>query len=126
MKPLLQRGRHALFSLIGLMPACASLAAGQANDFPTVSRVEYVVECMREAPVQSREYLYKCACVVDAIAQRMSYDEFVQESTVTNAITIGGERGEVARGMRGGRKVVRHFHEVENEARKACFMKPRG
>ncbi len=81
---------------------------------------------MRGAPVQSREYLYKCSCVVDALAERMSYDEFVQESTIANAITIGGERGEVMRGLQGGRKVAGHFHTMENEARKACFMKPKG
>ncbi|QID16646.1 hypothetical protein G3580_02770 [Nitrogeniibacter mangrovi] len=117
--------RCAVGVMAGALAAMAG-AAGTGHDYPTVSRVEYVVDCMRDAPKASREYLYKCSCVIDQIAQRLSYDEFVNESTVANALTIGGERGEVMRDLRGGRQVARQFHGVENEARKACFMPPRG
>jgi len=95
------------------------------NDYPTVTRVEFVVACMRDAPKASQEYLYKCSCVLDRMAEHLTYDEFVQESTTSNAISIGGERGEVMRGLKGGRAVARTFRSIENDARKACFMKPR-
>lgn len=114
-----------LTGLLAVLLSGPALAAERANDFPTVSRVEYVVACMRDAPAASQEYLYKCSCVIDRIAERLSYDEFVDESTTTDAISIGGERGEVMRGLVGGRKTARHFHTIENEARQACFMQPR-
>jgi hypothetical protein len=110
---------------LAALGAGGALAAGDKNDYPTVGRVEYVVACMREAPKASQEYLYKCSCVIDEIARRLDYDAFVNEATTTDALSIGGERGEVMRGLQGGRKVARHFHAVEDEARKACFMQPR-
>ncbi|WP_230970678.1 hypothetical protein [Nitrogeniibacter aestuarii] len=105
--------------------AGASLAETPKNDYPTITRVEYVVACMRDAPKASQEYMYKCSCVVDKIAEQLDYDEFVKESTTSNAISIGGERGEVMRGLKGGRQLARTFHGIENEARKNCFMKPK-
>jgi len=100
-------------------------AATPKHDYPTVTRVEYVIVCMRDAPKASPEYMYKCSCVVDKIAEHLDYDEFIKESTTSDAISIGGERGEVMRGLKGGRQVARTFRGIENEARKACFMKPR-
>lgn len=110
--------------ITALVPAGAG-AETTRHDYPTVTRVEYVIVCMRDAPKASPEYMYKCSCVVDKIAEHLDYDEFIKESTTSDAISIGGERGEVMRGLKGGRQVARTFRGIENEARKACFMKPR-
>jgi hypothetical protein len=101
----------------------ASCAAAWANDFPTNARVEYVTQCMREHPqATEREAMYKCSCAIDAIAARMSYDEWVDTSTVANAITIAGERGGVVRDMKDGRKIAASWREIQEDARKRCFI----
>jgi hypothetical protein len=103
--------------------ASASCATGWANDFPTNARVEYVMACMREQPqMNPQEARYKCSCAVDAIAERMSYDEWVDVSTVANAITIAGERGGVVRDMKDGRKIAASYRDIQEEARKRCFI----
>ena len=100
-----------------------SCPAAWANDFPTQARVEYVTACMREQPqIEAKEAMYKCSCAVDAIAQRMSYEEWVDVSTVANAITIAGERGGVVRDMKDGRKIASSYRDIQADARKRCFL----
>ncbi|MDO9599113.1 MAG: hypothetical protein Q7J47_15460 [Azoarcus sp.] len=94
-----------------------------ANDFPTIERVEYVLGCARDAQGSPRENIYKCACVIDAIAAKLTYDEYVQISTATNAFSIGGERGEVMRAYTGGREMAGRYRSIQAEARKGCFVR---
>lgn len=104
-----------------MLSICCS--AAWANDFPTQARVEYVTACMREQPqLEAKEAMYKCSCAVDAIAERMSYDEWVNVSTVANAITIAGERGGAVRDMKDGRKIASSYRDVQADARKRCFL----
>lgn len=111
----------AVLALCVLLPT-AGFSATDPGAFPTKDRVEYVLDCMRDTPGSRQELLYKCSCAIDAIAERMSYEAYVGESTVANALTIGGERGEVMRGYTSGRSIAKHFREVQAEARKACFL----
>ncbi len=101
-----------------LLPAAASAA----NDFPTVARVEYVLDCMREAKTPPQESLYKCSCVIDNIAQKVSYDEFIELSTLANAIPIAGERGGALRDLKDGRKRVSSLRQLQSEARRSCLV----
>ena len=78
-----------------LAAAAASLAAtclAASNDYPTSGRVEFVLECMQRN-AGKQEFLYKCACVIDEIAQKYSYDDFVEASTAARYQSLGGERG---------------------------------
>lgn len=97
--------------------------AAVANDFPTVERVEYVLGCARDAQGSPRENVYKCSCVIDAIAAKMSYDEYVQLSTATNAFSIGGERGEVMRAYTGGKEMAGRYRKIQADARKSCMVR---
>jgi hypothetical protein len=103
-------------SLLGVTPA------GYANDFPTRARVEFVLTCMRESKAPVQESMYKCSCAIDAIAEKVSYSAWVDLSTVANGITIAGERGGVMRDMKDGRKLVASFRQLQDEAKKACFI----
>ncbi len=116
-----------------LLVALAILPAGQAaacmNDFPTQERVEFVLECARDAQEKvasptagSEEYIYKCSCVIDQLAQKLTYDQYVEQSTAAKSFTIGGERGEVVRGYGKGKEQARHYRNVVADARKACFI----
>jgi hypothetical protein len=109
--------------LAWIVPLAAWPAAALAgNDYPTNARVEYVVACMKDYPGNPQEALYKCSCAIDAIAERMTYEEWVDVSTVANAITIAGERGGVVRDMKDGRKIAATYRSVQEDARKRCFM----
>ncbi len=112
--------RVLIVSLAALAAALPSIAL--AFDYPTVDRVEYVHTCMRDNPGQSQEMIYKCSCVVDAIARQMSYEEFVESSTAAYAYTIGGERGETVRAYTPAKKMADRFREVQSRAKKSCFI----
>jgi len=95
----------------------------QANDFPTRARVEFVLTCMSESKVPQQEAMYKCSCAIDAIADKVSYSTWVDLSTVANGITIAGERGGVMRDLKDGRKLVASYRELQDGAKKACFIR---
>jgi hypothetical protein len=94
-----------------------------ANDFPTRARVEYVLTCMSETKAPQQESMYKCSCAIDAIADKVSYSTWVDLSTVANGITIAGERGGVMRDIKDGRKLAASFRELQDSAKKACFIR---
>ena len=111
--------KRLLISLVGVL---LPWAAGAAGDYPTLDRVEYVLGCARDANVPAQESIYKCTCVIDALARKFSYDEFVEYSTAFNAFSIGGERGEVMRAYTHGKEMAGVFRTAQAEARKGCFL----
>ena len=111
------RIRYALLLLLGAAPI------GYANDFPTRARVEFVLTCMRESNAPPQESMYKCSCAIDAIAAKVTYATWVDLSTVANGITIAGERGGVMRDMKDGRKLAASFRELQDSAKKSCFIR---
>jgi hypothetical protein len=109
--------------LLAVLAAAVFGALGaQAHDFPTPARVEYVLACMRDHPGRPQEAIYKCSCVIDAIASKVDYETWVDLSTVANATTIAGERGGVLRDMKDGRKMITTFREIQDGAKKSCFV----
>jgi hypothetical protein len=108
--------RYALLSII------CSVPMAQANDFPTRARVEFVLNCMRESKAPQQESMYKCSCAIDAIAEKVDYSTWVDLSTVANATTIAGERGGVMRDLKDGRKLIASYRELQESAKKSCFI----
>ena len=109
--------RHALLVMLCLAPLA------QANDFPTRARVEFVLGCMKDSKASEEESMYKCSCAIDAIAEKIRYSTWVDLSTVANGITIAGERGGVMRDMKDGRKIVASYRELQENAKKRCFIR---
>jgi hypothetical protein len=105
--------------------ACAAAWAqpkSPANDFPTHARAEFVLGCMRENPSIGQEAVYKCSCAIDVIATKVNYDTWVDLSTIANATTIAGERGGAMRDLKDGRKMIARFREIQDNAKKSCFL----
>ena len=103
-------------------PALAlSLAAmgASAHDYPTAGRVEFVLECMQRN-AGKQEFVYKCACVIDEIAQKYSYDDFVEAATAARYQTLGGERGGLFRDPPETREQAKRYMQVQGEAMKRC------
>jgi hypothetical protein len=76
-----------------LVSASAARVAAQelpANDYPTVSRADYVYACMA-VNGQTREILEKCSCSIDEIANILPYDQYEEAETLMSVGLRGGE-----------------------------------
>lgn len=112
---------------LALPASCALLLAGgaaRANDFPTVDRVLYVQECMRAHPGPQFEMTNKCSCALDALASDVKYDDYVTMSTISKALSIGGERGGSIRDAPSLEPQVKRYRELQAKAERACFLNP--
>ena len=92
---------------------------GGSKAYPTVDRVEFVLECMQKNGGK-QEFLYKCACLIDEIAQTYTYDDFVEASTVARFQSLGGERGGVFRDPPKTRDSAKRYMQVQSDAMKRC------
>lgn len=110
-----------------LLPAFCLLATAtsvvHANDFPTLDRVLYVQECMRENPGPNFEMVSKCSCALDALAREIGFDAYVSMSTVTKAVSIGGERGGELRDNETLKPQIQQLRALQAKARQACFIR---
>ena len=93
----------------------------EANDFPTLDRVDQVLTCMKGHGGQTLDNLYACSCVVDAVAAALSYDDFVEATTFRAFKSMPGERGGLFRESARGRKLVQRLDEAEERAARSCF-----
>ena len=98
--------------------------AVHANDFPTSSRVEYVLECMQKHE-SKYEYLYKCSCVIDQIAKVMTHDQYLEMSTSLRNQTMAGERGAVFRDPPPVKEMAGKYKTIQADANKACYVSQR-
>lgn len=99
----------------------APIAHGDQNahDYPTHARVEYVQECIAKSGGKLAS-LYQCSCVIDEIAKRYSYDEYVEAATFSRYASLGGDRGGLFRDPEHGRKMAKEFQQWESDASKRC------
>ena len=77
-----------------------ALAAGpvraEGNDYPTSTRADYVIGCMA-ANGNTQQSLERCSCSIDAIANVLPYEKYVQAETVLRISQAPGQRSEVMR-----------------------------
>lgn len=106
-----------------LLLCTSAVAPVHANDFPTLDRVIYVRDCLRENPGPQFEMISKCSCALDRLAEEIKYDEYVTLSTEANATTIGGERGSTMRDNEGVQKDAKRFRELQAKVKNSCFIK---
>jgi hypothetical protein len=92
-----------------------------ADEYPTVDRVQYVLECMKNHDGKY-EYIYKCSCAIDSIANSLPYKDYVEASSVARYSTMGGERMGVFRESDQMRALTKKWKSVEAEANKGCFI----
>ncbi|QJE00255.1 hypothetical protein HH212_09665 [Massilia forsythiae] len=102
-------------------PSWAAPPAAHAGDYPTSGRVEYVLECMQKHDGKY-EYLYKCSCVIDRIANALSYDDYVAMSVALRNQGLPGERGGVFRDAAAVKDMASRYKTIETGANKACAV----
>ena len=106
--------------LLCVLPALGGTA--RANDFPTVDRVLYVQECMRSHPGPTFEMVNKCSCALDALAREVIFEEYVDMTTIVNAVSIGGERGGTLRDNESLKPQIARWRALQSKVQKGCFI----
>jgi hypothetical protein len=99
--------------------AAGSAPAAVAYDYPTADRVQYVLECMYRNGGSS-VYVYKCSCAIDSIAQKLTYDEWVDSSTIARYQTMPGEGMGLFRDGPEERAAAKRYRDVDADAKKLC------
>ena len=108
---------------IGLTSVLLLPGVTLANDFPTQTRVEFVLGCMDEQGGQSYDTLYKCVCLVDAIADEMSHDEFAEARVFSQLRSTPGERGGVFRDPDQARALVAKLQAATERGKMKCLIR---
>jgi hypothetical protein len=90
------------------------------NDFPTLARVEYVLQCMNERGGQNYNNLYHCVCAADKIAASMNYQEFSEALTFTYMFDTPGEKGGEFRDPPKSKELREKLKAARKEA-EVCF-----
>lgn len=110
-------------AILGLIASATAwgdtCAPGTAHDYPTLARVEYMQDCMNRAGTQQNT-LYQCACAIDRIAEKLTYDDFVESSTFAKYATLPGEGGGIFRDTDAARQKAKRFRSIESDAYRAC------
>lgn len=111
--------------LRALIVALAWLLPGlsMANDFPTQARVEFVLGCMNEQGGQTYDTLYPCVCLIDMIANEMSYEEFSEAQVFSQLRSTPGERGGVFRDPDQAKSLTQKLMAATERGKAACFVR---
>jgi len=83
--------------------------------------VQYVLECMYRNGGSS-VFVYKCSCVIDSIAQKFTYDEFVEGSTIARYQGMPGEGMGLFRDAPEERAAAKRYRDAEGDAKKLCSV----
>jgi hypothetical protein len=124
---LLQRPCHGRLRAIFLSAALSAClippvyGAPPAHDYPTQARVEYVIECAQKNGGKLSQ-LYQCSCVIDDIANTLTYDDFVEVSTFARYATLPGEGGGIFRDSKEAKAGAKQFRDLEKNAYRACGL----
>lgn len=126
---------HPLFPLAaaviaGLLVGCAFNQAKPMtapstlvqNDYPTLARVEFVVQCMQKKGAQNYDTLYSCVCSADKLAEKMNYTDYAEAQTFTNLDSLAGDRGNALRDAPQSRQLKKSLQEALGYAQDACTV----
>ena len=103
------------------MAGLAAAADSPVHDYPTVSRVEFVQECISQHGGKL-ENLYQCSCAIDRIANGLSYDEYVEASTYAQYASLPGEGGGIFRDSDRPQQMAKRYRETQAEAYRSCGL----
>jgi hypothetical protein len=110
---------RALIAAVVFALSASVAPAAFAYDYPTADRMQYVLECMYRNGGSS-VYVYKCSCVIDSIAPKYTYDEWVDASTIARYQNLPGEGGGMFRDTEENRSIAKRYRDIEGDAKKLC------
>ena len=77
---------------------------------------------MRANPGPYFEMVNKCSCAIDAMAAEVKYDEYTTMQTISNGMSIGGERGGAIRDVAMLQPELKKYRELQAKVKKGCFI----
>ena len=91
-----------------------------ANDYPTATRADYVIGCMATSGFK-REYLERCACGIDTIADMMAFEDYEQADTILRMQQGGlGDRGAMFRDTPIAKERTEQLRRAQAEVALVC------
>jgi hypothetical protein len=110
-----------LAMLLTLTAGAAAVPAAPAG-YPTEAVADYVFGCMATNG-QTQEALRRCSCSLDYIAERLSYNEYVQAETVLRMqqVPSGEDRMTMFRTSPWAHQMVDRLRQAQVEAETRCF-----
>ncbi len=112
-----------------LSVACAVLPPSDArgqdskaprHDYPTSARADYVIGCLGANGFQ-RQLLEQCACGIDVIADRLSYEEYERAETILSMQQASvGPRGGLFRDTPMAKDILERLRRAQAEANLRC------
>jgi hypothetical protein len=124
MNRLVEAARRSLIPALGAAAlASVALEAPHAApaDYPTETLADYVFGCMATNG-QSQDALRRCSCSIDAIAEKVPYEEYLQAETVLSLQQVqGGERTVMFRTAPWAQAMVDKLRQAQVEAELRCF-----
>lgn len=98
---------------------------GSANDFLTVTTVQYVQQCIEldSGKMNLYEATYKCSCVIDKLAEYFTQAEFEEANTGFQLKNMAGDRGGEFRDDKGVRSGISSFKEKQVAAYETCNIR---
>ena len=89
-------------------------------NYPTSARADYVIGCLA-ANGFKREFLPQCACGIDVIANRMSYDDYERADTILSMQQASvGPRGGLFRDTPVAKDTLIALRRAQAEANLRC------
>ncbi len=101
-------------------PAGAQAPTDLPNDYPTITRADYVFGCMA-ANGETRTALERCSCSIDVIASVLPYERYVQAETILSVGRVGGEKTSMFKVSPAMQKIVAELRRAQAEAEIRCF-----
>ena len=92
-----------------------------AHDFDTTATVRYVVECMADLGGQSDENLYTCSCRLNALGEKMSYEDYGSARKFKSYKLMPGEKGALFRDNPNGDVMIAKWEEAQAYADASCL-----
>jgi hypothetical protein len=68
------------------------------------------------------ENLYKCSCVIDRLAEKLTYDDYVEASTFAHYSSLPGEGGGIFRDPDRAKERAKLYRTLESAAYKTCGL----
>jgi len=106
--------------LIGGAPLAAQETKAPVHAYPTEARADYVLGCLAANGLQ-HDLLTECACNIDEIANRLSYEDYEQAGTILSMQQAGvGPRGGLFRDTPVAKQTLERLRRAQAEAALRC------
>lgn len=109
---------------LSAVPMIASADENKDRDFSTVTRVQYVMQCMESHPKMNvYESVHKCSCVVDEIDDVFTEVEYEDLNAGYMYKNLPADRGATFRDDKGLQKGWKLFDTTLANAYKDCRLR---